>query len=366
MENRLKSVFGKHAERLQMIVDTNIDKFKEPFFPKYFSMANPQNGLTYATVIGRSRIEAAASVVAHGAEAPLRSRAGLEKLSGDIAAIKVKRRLDESDWRDYLNLQGLNVSDEVLKTQMFQLIWDDTKYVVDSVRSRLDIMAAQALSTGTIPINATTNPDGVVPGTIDLLVPALHKRKRANFGDYSDNASNLGTTSWAAAGGTPISDIRALTRAVWDKEGIVYGKILMEPTTWWNIQKTTEVTTAFDGQPALDNFNSFMQSQNLPIIELVEVRAKIEKDGNITSVKTWEDKKYVTFVPDGDLGKIHNAISIEEITPVDNVIYAVTDRILISKWKQTEPFGEYTRGEIAAIPGLEVADQIFILDVETA
>ena len=373
MEYRTKSIFGKYSENLQVLVDTNIEKFKAPFFPRYFSMGSPQVGLTYATVIGRARIEAAASVVAHGSEAPLRSRAGLERLSGEIASIKVKRQLDEKDYREYLGLQAMSVSDEVKKSQILQFIWNDAKYVADSVSARLDIMAAQALSTGTIPINATTNPDGVVPGTIDLLVPALHKKKRGDFGDYSTKASNLGTTSWAAAGGTPISDIKALTRAVWDEEGIVYERILMDPATWWNIQKTTEVTNAFsktlmltDGQPTIEAFNAYLQSMQLPVVEIVNVRAKIEKNGVLANVKTWEDKKYVTFVPGGELGKIHNAIAIEQISPVAGVNYATVNNILVSKWAQTEPFGEYTRGEIAAFPGLEVSDQMFILDVETA
>ncbi len=364
MDYRTKSIFGKYAEQLQVLVDTNIEKFKEPFFPKYFGMGTPQVGLTYATVIGKARIEAAASVVAHGSEAPLRSRAGLAKLSGEIAALKVKRKLDEQDYRDYMTMQSLDTADATKKTQIIQLIWDDVKYVVDSVTARIDIMAAQALSTGIIPINTTTNPDGVAPGDIDLLVPAKHQSTRSGFANYSDDASALGTSSWATSTGTPISDVTQLTQEVWNNEGIVYDKMLMTPTQWWNIQKSTEVKNAFDGAPTLDTFNSFMQSAQLPIVELVNVRAKIEKNGILTSVKTWEDNKYVTFVPEGQLGTIHNAMSIEQMTPVPGVDYATSNNILVSKWSQTEPFGEYTRGEIAAFPGLEVADTIYILDVE--
>lgn len=360
MEYRTKSIFGKYAEQLQVLVDLNVEKFKEPFFPKYFSMGSPQVGLTYATAIGKARIEAAASVVSHGAEAPLRGRAGLDKLTGEVAAIKVKRRLDEKDYREYLTLQAMSAADEVKKSQILQLIYDDVKYVNDSVMSRVDIMAAQALSRGIIPINATTNPDGIVDGDIDLLVPSDHKEHGGDAFGWDNDNRFWGT----AATATPISDIRKLVQDAWNNDGRVFDRVLMTPSKWWDVQKSKEVTDAFDGLPTLDNFNSFLQSQQLPIIELVNVRAKIEKDGKLSTVKTWEDDKYVTFVPEGDLGKIHNAIAIEQIQPVANVNYAVSNNVLISKWSQTEPFGEYTRGEISAFPGLEVADTMHIVNVQ--
>ncbi len=360
MDYRTKSVFGKYTEQLQALIDMNIEKFKVPFFPKYFSMGSPQMGLTYATVIGRARIEAAASVVAHGSEAPLRSRAGLERLSGEIAALKVKRKMDEADYRDYLTMQALKVSDEAKKSQILQFIWNDVKYVVDSVTARLDIMTAQALSTGKIPITIDTNPDGIVPGTIDLLVPTGHNETGTAAFGWTGRAD----PEWSKGTATPITDIRKLTHDLWNDEGIVHDKILLTPSKWWDVQKTKEVRDTFDGSPTLDNFNSFMQSNQLPIFELVNVRAKIEKNGKIASVTTWEDNKYVCFVPDGQLGTIHNALSVEQISPVTGVDYAVNNNILVSKWAQTEPFGEFTRGEIAAFPGLEVADTMHIVKVQ--
>ena len=360
MEYRTKSVFGRYAEQLQVLIDTNIEKFKEPFFPKYFGMGSPQMGLTYATVIGRARIEAAASVVAHGSEAPLRSRAGLEKLSGEIAALKVKRKMDEADYRDYLTMQALNVSDEAKKSQILQLIWNDVKYAVDSVTARLDIMVAQALSTGIIPINTTTNPDGVIPGNIDLLVPAAHKET----GTAAFSWTLTGRRWDNAASATPITDVTTLTQNLWNNEGIVHGKMLMTPTMWWSVQKSAEVVSVFSGAPTLDNFNSMMQSLKLPIVELVNVRARVESDGVLSSVSTWNSDNMVSFVPEGQLGTIHNALSVEQISPVSGVDYAVSSNILVSKWAQTEPFGEFTRGEIAAFPGLEIADTIHIVNVQ--
>lgn len=370
MENRVKSIFGSYAEQLQVLVDTNLDSFKETFFPKYFSMGTPQMGLTYATVIGKSRIEAAASVVAHGSEAPLRSRAGLEKLSGEIASIKVKRKMDESEYRNYLTMQAMNVSDEAKKQQIINLIWEDVKYSTDSVLSRIDYMVCQALSKGVVSLNATTNPDGVVPGDIDLLVDNKLATNDAFNHDNTEDRRWLADNSGTA---TPLTDIRYLVREAW-KKGIRFGKILMTSEKLWILLGNDEVQEHLkgslgivSGQDALfslNGLNSYLAAQKLPIIELVDVRIAVEKNGVLSTVDPWDDEKYVTFVPDGELGKIHNSIAIEQISPVAGVDYAVANNVLVSKWSQTEPFGEYTRGEIAAFPGLEVADQMYIVNTE--
>lgn len=363
MEYRVKSIFGSYAEQLQVFVDTNLEKFKAPFFSKYFAMGTPQMGLTYATAIGRARIEAAAAVVAHGSEAPLLSRAGLEKLSGEVAAIKIKRKMDEQEYRNWMVFQAMNVSDAAKRDQIISLIWGDVKAVTESVSSRLDIMAAQALSTGSIKLNITTNKTGIIPGTIDLLV--THKIASNDAFAHASTANRLWTAALFASC-TPITDIVYFTQNYWQTYGMMFERILMTPDKWWIIQKATEVITVFDGTPTLDNFNSFMQANQLPIIELVNVKANVESDGVASAATTWEDKKYITFVPAGNLGVIHNALSIEQISPVAGVNYAVANNMLISKWSQTEPFGEFTRGEIAAFPGLEVADSMVIINTEHA
>lgn len=363
MENRVKSVFGEYASGLQILVNENQDKFKVPFFPSYFGMATPQSGLSYATAIGRTRIEAAASVVAHGSEAPLRGRAGLEKLAGEVSAIKVKRKMDEEEYRNWLVMQNMNVADEGKKQQIINLIWNDVRYVVDAVRSRLDIMVKQALSQGKISISAVTNPDGIIPGDIDLLVSSSNKLGVTNLAQsyHADNqwkgdADNVGTA-------TPIDDIAHVVETYEDK-GIEFEKILMTPTKWRTIAKIKEVKELLGARPTLDEVNNYLSDRKLPIIELVKGKHQLESDGELSSYTAWEDK-YVTFIPAGNLGIIHNALAIEEITPVPGVDYAMTDRTLVSKWSQTEPFGEYTRGEVAAFPGLEAADNIVLLNTES-
>ncbi len=221
MENRMKSIFGKYAKQLQVLIDNRLEMFAPVFFTNYFDWGIPKTELTYATAIGRSRIEAAASVVAHGAAAPLRSRAALEKLSGEVAAIKVKRVLDESEYRSYMTMQALSVSDEAKKLQILRLIWDDVKYVGDSVFKRIDIMAAQALNKGEVVINLASNPDGVVPGTINLFVD--------NKVVIDGNNDNLFWSAANSATTKPVTDIENVVKAARAK-GIIFEKVLIDQT----------------------------------------------------------------------------------------------------------------------------------------
>lgn len=368
MDIRVKSIFGEWAEQLQVMVDTNLDALKQPVFNRYFTMGTPTMSLDYATAVGRSRIEAAASVVAHGSEAPLRIRAGLDKYSGEVASIKVKRKMDEADYRNYLVMQKMDMANSA---SIIKLIWDDVKYVVDSVNARLDYMCIQALSKGVISLSTTTNPDGIVPGDIDLLVT----------NKLATDAAFLGTTgstrTWTAANKTTatiIQDIETVSRNALNTYGIKLGKILMTSEKLWIILNNDEVQSHLkgaggivsgqDARFSLANLNGLLASLSLPVIELVDTRIAIESDGVRTVSNPWPDKKYVTFAPDGQLGIIHNAYAIEQVTPVQGVDYATANSVLVSKWAQTEPFGEFTRGEIAAFPGLEAADQLYMINTE--
>jgi len=108
-DKRIQSIFGKYSQKLQVIIDKRKDKFAPTWFQKYFPFANPTIDLTYITAVGRSRIEAAASVVDRDSDAPLRGRPSLEKYSGEIPAIKQAFKLKESDVRTWLSLQNMNV-----------------------------------------------------------------------------------------------------------------------------------------------------------------------------------------------------------------------------------------------------------------
>ncbi len=354
----IKSIFGAYADKLQVMIDKRLDAFETPWFTKYFDFDVPQTTLTYVSVIGRSRIEAAATVTGRGSKSPLRSRANLEKLSGEIPPIQVKYQMLEQDFRNYLNLQAMPISDEAKKKATLDLLFDDTKKVGDAAMKRIDALVLEAISTGQINLTTTNNPDGVVtPTAIDLLMPAFNKT----------NAAVVWTSASTA---TPITDIIKVVNDH-SAKGNTFEKILMSWTAWQLFIKTTEVKDlygAFLGKsnnkviPTLETVNNFLRGLELPDIELVNKPIGIEKDGVVSTIYPFATTVAV-FIPAGKLGKIKNAIAVEEVKPTPQVNYGKFNNALISKWGDNDPWSEYTKSELNAFPTIEAIDGIHILTI---
>lgn len=361
--SKVTSIFGIYAERLQVVIDSSLDKFAPTWFQKYFPWGVIQSTLTYVSVIGKSRIEAAASVVDRDAPAPLRSRAAIDKLSGEIPAMSEKFKMTNNDYYDWEALNALHgVSDSVKQQQTLDLMFNDVKRAGISPLKRLDIMCLQAVSTGKIKIDATTNPDGLAMDDIDLLMPAGNKV----------NAS----VTWAtAASAKPLTiDIPGIVAAA-QARGIKFSKMLMSRTKWYQFIQITEVINYVSNflnrkqtgnvLVTLANVNEILAANMWPEIEIVDEVIGIEKDGAITSITPWEVTN-VAFVPDGPLGTMKNAICIEQRKPVAQVTYGSYERVLISKWAENDPFAEYTKGELNAFPAFEAIDQVYLLSTTVA
>lgn len=346
-----KSIFeiiagGNYAK----FIESRGDKFQESVYKQYMPFDTPQLSLSYTSVLGDNVVATAASVVSRDAETPLRARQALAVLQGDIPALKVMRKLSETDYREYMALQGMNVADSVKRDQVLSLIWNDSKYVVDSVDKRLDIFFAQGLSTGKINVNIDTNPDGIVLPEIDLLQPAGNVDSSAN--------------KWDGVSAKPFEDIqRVVAKGL--EDGVVFSKILMSAKAFQNFAKSEELKTAMVGVSFISNtsVNDFLNQNGLPIIEVVNFNTPIEKDGVRTAYNPW-DVNAVVFIPEGNLGTIKHALAVEEIAPVTGIEYATANRTLVSKWSKNEPFGEWTKAELNAFPSFDAMDRIYRLDTK--
>lgn len=362
------TVFGSvaDADTLQMMIDTRADKFNTAWYTQYFDFALPQISLTYSSVLGNSVITPAASFVTRDGETPLRSRETLEAMSGKIPPIKVMRDLDEEQYRNYKVLQEMKaIKDQEKKNQALKLIWDDTKYVTEAVDKRIDLTVAQAISTGKITITVDNNPDGIALGEIDLKMPDQNKvNADENWSDFANSK--------------PLTDIVELVNAASDR-GISFAKILIDGAAILQFMKskeTKETVGTFFGLSAaarnsqtapltLDRINEYMTAAKLPVFEITDIRVPIEKDGVPTIIKPFEGSN-LAFIPDGKLGEIKNALAMEEMEPVKNVIYAKKGRTLISKWNQNEPFKEWTKAELNAFPVVNTIKYIYLLSTTKA
>lgn len=354
---KIKSLFGAYSENLQAMFDASANAFQAPLFQNYFDWGIPKATLDFTTVVGRARIEAMASVVARDASAPLRGRAILEKLQGSVPAIKHKLKLTEEDYRQWLAIQGMRGIDGSAKVnQIMDLIWNDAAKAAQGPLKRLDAMVLEGISTGQITINVGNNPDGIaLSAPLDLLMPSSNKKTAA--------------VNWAtSASAKPIADIQAVVEEA-AGQGKSIAKMLMTRTKFIQMAKTQEVIDVLTGYfnfakkniPTFQQVNDYLKANLLPEIEIVDYVTGIESDGKISTYRPFKEDN-VSFLPVGKLGVMHNAFAMEQLAPVSQVSYAVNNRVLVSKWSENDPFGEYTMGELNAFPGFEAIDSMFILN----
>lgn len=361
--SKINSIFGAYAQNLQAVVDTANDRFAPTFYDKYFGWGPAQQTLSFTSVIGASRIEAAASVVNRSSSAPLRSRAELSKYQGEIPAIKEKFSMRESDYRDFLAVQALAVDPSTKKKQLLDFLFKDVQNAGNAAHKRLDIMVLQAISTGKISLTVDNNPDGIIlKNDLDLLMPSANK----------SSVTGTAAHKWVnSATATPITDI---TKVVSDAAAVgkSFAKILISPQEFNRMKVCTEVVNSLisfnqlqkgASVATIDKINEYLQANLLPMIEIVDHVVGIEKNGIISALRPFSQTS-LSFIPSGQLGTIKNAICIEQLQPVANVNYAVYKNALISKWQENDPWAEFTGVELNAFPALEAIDNIYILTVD--
>jgi len=269
--------------------------------------------------------------------------------------------MNEEEYRNYLTVQNMSLSEEAKRSQLLDLMFGDLKKAGDAALKRVDVMVLQALSLGKVTVNATNNPDGLNLVDIDLAMPST------NFKTVIEKWSVFATAD-------PFQDIQTIVKNADAEKGLMFEKILMTLNTFWKLQKCAKVVAGLNAFYRLDSkaqtlgtleqINQFLTANQWPVIEIVNVTVGIEKDGIINPYKPFNDTS-VSFIPSGKLGLIHNAFAIEQMMPVQGISYATFEKVLLKKYFTSNPWGEFTDCELNAFPGVEAIDRIYILDVET-
>lgn len=350
---KIKSIFTEISDnqRFQVFIDEAGDSISTPWYRSRFSMAAPQMSLTYLSLLGGSANVAAASIVARDSETPLRSREAISTLQGEIPAIRVMRSLSESQYREFLTLQSLAISESTKRQQMLKLIYGDISYVIEAIDKRLDFLVAQGLSTGQIDITVANNPDGIVTPTA-VVLPGRNLETVDTVWSNDDDAD-------------PMKDIGDVVDKA-SERGVSFDKILMDRSLVSKLLKTAWFKGVAGDAPIknLALLNEVLDSSDFPTIEIVNFAMPIEENGVNKTVNPWAVNNAV-FVPSGNLGEIKNALAIEDQRPVENVVYSKSGGKLISKWSQNEPFREWTKGEFNAIPSFDAMKDVYILQTQT-
>lgn len=362
-EEKLEGFLKELGVPLQAVVDRVQANLKSPFwYQRYFGYAPKTVSLDFTTIYGEENIEAMGAVISDGSEIPLHGRDVLKKLQGEIPTIAVAREMTSKQYRDLLMLKSLaNVSDQASFNAILDNIYNDVNYVGNAVHRRLNAMALQAVSSASIVIDNSNNPDGI-SFTLNLGMPADNKRIVAKV--WSDPTALI------------VTDIQNAVEAGYAK-GKAFSKILVSRKLFGYIMKNNEVQSYVRGYlnitgnsnvsfvTNLSNINGFLVENALPQLEIVEAVTPVQKDGKKSVVNSWNEDNAV-FIPSENLGLIHSAFNNEAIMGNPSVYqYGDFSGAQIMRWYQRRPLMEYTAAEYLAIPGYEQVANSFIIQTNT-
>jgi len=357
------SFFGSLAEsqNLQVLIDNALaDMNAQSVWRRYLTVGVPSASLTFEAVIGRNRIEAAASIVDPGSKKPIRSRNKADVYTGKIPSITQKFSMTEQDFRNMMMLESTVMDPAGRKQILMDLLYDDVTKAAVAPDKRIDIMLLQILSTLQVDVNITNNPDGVAYGTVDLLAQSYQKQGVP--------------TVWSnATDADPFADIENFVLKNKNSRGKTFGKILVPMELWINMKKNAKVKAAMNtfwgykqnapGAITVNAMNEYLIANMLPPIEVIDYTSGIESDGVIGYYRPFAATN-VSFIPNGTIGTLANAIAVEERIKAQQVSYAMYGRTLVSKWRDTDPIAEWTGCELNAFPAVDI-DSVCVLTTET-
>lgn len=346
------------SQNLQFLIDRSQDMLDaQSIWRNWLDLGVPQMSLTFTSVIGRDRISAAASIVDSDAPAPLRARNKIETYAGTIPAMKEKFRLSQDDMRNIEIVRNLPITTGGGAAALVAFLMKDLQEAAISGDKRVDLMLLNALSTLSVDLTNTANPDGAALGNIDLLSQSYQKQGVPVV--WSDLVNS-----------TPIDDIENFIEINLNNRGRSFGQLLMSYELWLVFKRNTQVKAFLAsfynvGKQAatfavtVANVNEFMLANGWPPITIVNYTSNIEVDGKPSFVKGFNINNLV-FAPAGKLGVLANAVPMERIHPVAGKTYADYGPTLVGKWADNDPLVEFTGMEMIAFPVLNI-DGIFIL-----
>ena len=343
----------------------------ETFFWSNFLDFKRKLTFTIETLIGTEGNHVAADIVAYDSSAPEKKRPATNRQITEAVAIRVKRRMTETDLNEYFQL--MNLADSTSKRDAIQLVFNDIDFVVNSVMARLEWMTFQMLSYGSLTLTTTNNAGVVTPVAVDYGLPSTNK-------EYIGSAGGTGAAThyWTAAvkaTNDPITDIISIVNEA-AGYGVKLRYMIMDYAKWLLFQQSTAVQnfcrtyiidgTAYRSAPSLAVVNQVLAAQGLPTIIPINQRVTIENAVHAqTSTNPWYDTKYVTFLEDLKIGSMYFVKTAEEQAPVKNAEYFMKNNILVSKFRDTDPVSEVTVGLMNAIPAWPSINRAWILNTES-
>jgi len=341
------------SEITEKSLGTFIDKRKwiKRYYVDYFPLTSTPF-LSWETLVGKFGVSAA-DLVSFNSSAPAKTRRVLDRLRGDLPALRVKRTLDENQINQYL-IAKATIKNNADLNALLNMVYGDVEFVVEAVQMRCEWLAIKALSEMKVSLNSSNSAGVITEEAIDFGLPTANKEV------VGGAAAGRQWTVANAATSKPITDITTIVLEAL-KAGVVIKHILMNPTKFIDFRSSSEVKDFIYGilvsesgispgmAPTLKTINKVLTESGLPDIRIVNSIIDLEnRDHDINSVDPWLDSadadKFVTFIPDGNLGRmLHGPIAAEEIKD-PGIVSKKVEHVLVQSICEQDPISVSTIG----------------------
>lgn len=303
-------------------------------------------------------VNVAADSVSLGSSAPIKSRKGVEQISGGFGIFKTARIKDETEIEAYLNLQS-KASQFTTPDQWNQILnWitDDVQFVRTAALSQGNYLSWALLSSAcNLGLVASNSPYLSSLKNLQYPVEAWQKEVVA--------------TSWSNPAAEILDDIQGIIDVARTK-GKILTKIKVNSTWFKYVQQNTQVqkycatyiqnALNTQGVPTFASVNSMLQTyfnnSSLSFEVIDELVSREDFDGNFTTANPFADGVAV-FSTTSKVG----SFQYKMLTSVPGVITSAEDFYRIERLYQSDPDMEKTLVKFSAMPVIDsYADNMYL------
>jgi hypothetical protein len=298
----------------------------------------------------------AADFVSLDSPLPIKKRDSIGSAGGKISKLGIKMAKDEDLISEIRLLQMRGAAE----TDIVRAIFDDLGRCVNGIYERLEFAFLQGLSTGVVLFDDDNNTGAGI---------------RVRFG-YKDHNRYGVVKKWGGDGYAPLSDIERVIAAANDR-GDIITTIALDKACYNQIRKSDEAKALYAGSignftgnslvvPTPAQFDSIIADEYKVKFLVIDRTIRVEKNGKQTPKRPFAENTLV-FLTTEKVGTLVYGILAEEDSPVASVEYQKVDSyILTSKYSKNEPLREFTSAQAIALPVIENADSIYILNTQEA
>jgi hypothetical protein len=355
---------AEDSKAFQLLIDPIAETFDVPVWDRYMSYKFTPN-LDWRSILGVVEAVPTASVIDFSSGKPLAVRPSMSKLNGELATLGNKYQMSKREQRDFMNLQDNVGNLGIDPTVLIDFLVPDLRRAVLGPHKTLGMWTLEAISTGQMTLTNVNNPKGVIwNAALDWGV-----EKETVVTVWNGNPTTA----------VPLTDIRTVVEE-WSDKGVNFNLMKMSRTTFNLMTATTQFKEAYGleikkGDTVvqvsnnqflrLEKVNVFLESVDLPMIEIVNDPFTVEaKDGTTSVIRPFADNR-VSFSVDNDYGELYWTYANESRSPNKVKTYATSNNVLISKYMDVDG-NEFTEGEFTAFPVLNKVKQIAIMQTDVA